>query len=304
VLLVVGESLTDRVIALDGTSSDHAGGGPFNSARTIGRLGRDVALVTVIGADERGAECVRLLAESGVDTSYVRQIDLPTTLALATLDESGAATYVFDFETSAARHLERLELPVGTTFLHVGTLALVLEPFATAVETAIAALPDEVSLLVDPNCRPTVVRDAAAFIGHVRADLARADVVKLSDDDFAYLRSLDATFPTPEELIENGTSCVLFSRGSTGVEVYGPWGRELVAAPHVVVADTVGAGDSLSGAFVAWCDEAGLRRHDLRNREVVVAAARYAVRVAAITVSRAGANPPTTADLEAFDFRY
>jgi fructokinase len=302
VILVAGETLIDRVVRPDGTTSDHPGGGPFNSARTIGRLGEPVQLISVLGNDQAAQLCLADLVESGVDISLVKQVELTTTLAIATLNESGAASYVFDFETSAARHLESLEIPTDTTFLHVGTLALVLEPFATAVETAINALPDGVALLVDPNCRPSVVTDPAAFLAHVRADQARADVVKLSDDDLDYLRSLDASFPGPADFIAAGTSCVLYTRGGAGVDVIGPWGTQTVSAPRVSVADTVGAGDSLSGGFVAWFGVRGLGRADLANRDYVVAAAEFAVRVAAITVSRVGAEPPTRADLDAFDF--
>jgi fructokinase len=232
----------------------------------------------------------------------VKQVDLTTTLAIATLNDSGAASYVFDFQTSAARHLETLDIPADTSFLHVGTLALVLEPFATAVERAIAHLPASVALLVDPNCRPSVVTDSVAFLSHVRADLARADVVKLSDDDLDYLRGLDPEFPGPAEFIAAGTSCVLYTRGGAGLDVIGPWGTQTVSAPKVTVADTVGAGDSLSGGFVAWFGERGLGRSDLANRDHVLAAAEFAVRVAAITVSRVGAEPPTRADLDAFAF--
>jgi fructokinase len=302
VILVAGETLIDRVVRLDGTTSDHPGGGPYNSARTIGRLGEPVRLISVLGTDEAAQTCLAGLRESGVDTSLVRTVDLTTTLAIATLNDSGAATYVFDFDISAARHLESLDIPADTSFLHVGTLALVLEPFATAVERAIATLPDVTVLLVDPNCRPSVVTDPAAFLAHVRADLARADVVKLSDDDLDFLQSLDAAFPGPHDFIAAGASCVLYTRGGSGVDVIGPWGTQTVPAPRVSVADTVGAGDSLSGAFVAWFSERKLGRSDLAGRDHVIAAVEFAVRVAAITVSRVGAEPPTRADLEAFGF--
>lgn len=301
-IVVAGETLIDRVVQPDGTTSDHPGGGPFNSARTIGRLGRPVCLISVLGSDPAGDECLTGLIESGVDTSLVQRSPLSTTLAIATLNEAGAASYVFDFETSAARHLERVDLPADTTFFHVGTLALVLEPFATAVEAAIESLGDDVVMLVDPNCRPSVVRDAATFVQHVRTAIGRADIVKLSDDDLDYLRTVDPDFPGPAELVAHGTACVLYTRGGAGVEVFGPWGSTLVAAPRVTVADTVGAGDSLSGAFVAWLDAHTCDRDSVRDEAVVVEATEYAVRVAAITVSRHGAEPPTAAELAAFDF--
>lgn len=304
VILVAGETLIDRVTRPDRSSSDHPGGGPFNSARTIGRLGRPVCIATVLGQDAAGDVCLADLRSSHVDTSLVRHIDLPTTTAIATLDESGAATYVFDFESSAGRHLEVLDVPKGTTFVHVGTLALVLEPFATAVQGAIDSLSDDIALLVDPNCRPSVVTDPAAFLAHVRAAIVRADVVKVSDDDIEFLQRLDATFPGPADLVGAGTPCVLYTRGGSGVDVMGAWGTRMVAAPKVTVADTVGAGDSLSGAFVAWFDERNLSRADLRDETSVVAAAEFAVRVAAITVSRTGAEPPTRDELDAYAFEY
>jgi fructokinase len=302
VILVAGETLIDRVVRPDGTTSDHPGGGPFNSARTIGRLGVPVRLLSVVGRDPAGDLCLEALTQSHVDTALVQRIDLATTLAVATLNEAGAASYVFDFETSAARHLEGFELPADIDYLHVGTLALVLEPFATAVHEAIDALPGRVALLVDPNCRPSVVGNPDLFIAHVRAALARADIIKISDDDLDFLRSLDPTFPSATEWIATGASCVLFTRGSAGVDVIGKWGTTTVAAPRVTVTDTVGAGDSLSGAFLAWCSERQLGREGLGKRELVVAAAEFAVRVAAITVSRAGAEPPTRDDLRDFYF--
>ena len=302
VILVAGESLVDRVLRPDGTSSEHPGGGPYNSARTIGRLGQDVSLASVLGDDERGRLCLDGLVTSGVNIDQVHIVELPTTVAAAVLDQAGAATYTFDFETSAARQLHDLVVPLGTSFLHVGTLALVLEPFASAVQSAIDSLAPGVALLVDPNCRPSVVSDAASFLGHVRAAVSRADVVKLSDDDLDYLRTLDPSFPGPLELLDAGTSCVLYTRGSAGVDVMGPWGQTNVPSPKVKVADTVGAGDSLSGGFVAWWTQSQLQRTDLTRQGAVVSATEYAVRVAAITVSRVGAEPPTREDLENFAF--
>ena len=183
-IVVAGEALVDLLVRPDGAIAAVPGGGPYNAARAIGRLGIPVAWTGGLSSDRFGRDLEAGLLADGVALDLVQRTDLPTTLALAELDASGSAAYRFYTDGTAAPAVSSGPLagglPPGTRALHVGTLGLVLEPIATTLTGLVAALPDDVLLFVDPNCRPTIVRDAAAFRARMTRILARADVVKVS----------------------------------------------------------------------------------------------------------------------------
>lgn len=297
-IVVGGEALVDLVISPKGEVTAKLGGGPFNAARTIGRLGVQVAYLGALSNDRFGSMLHAQLVADGVDDSLVRFTELPTTLAAAELDESGAASYRFYLTDTSAPLGGVDRLPADARILHVGTLGMVLEPMATSIERLVAGTSTDVLVLLDPNCRPRVTPDRDAYLARLERMAARADVVKVSTDDLEFIAP-GANRRCIDSFVANG-SVVLHTDGAHGVHVYfADGGAAHVAAPTVEVVDTIGAGDSFGGAFVAWWREAGLGRADLVRHEAVLSAVGAAVQVAARNCSRAGAEPPTRHELGA-----
>lgn len=301
-VVVAGENLIDLIVRADGTITPVAGGGPYNTARTIGRLGGDVAYLGRISRDRFGRGIRAALIADGVSPALVVDTDDPTTLALAELDASGAASYHFYVDGTAAAGLTPEDvagaIAADTQAIHAGTLGLVLEPMAQATVALVAAAPERILVMVDPNVRPSIIRDADRYRGHLDAALARADVVKVSVEDAAWLSPAQDPRAYAADLVARGARVVLLTAGGDGVAVVTPGDVTEVPVPRVEVVDTVGAGDSFGGGFlISWLDR-GLGRTDLDDRSAVLACVERAVRVAAITCTRAGAEPPTKTDLE------
>lgn len=295
-IVVGGEALVDLVIDPQGSVVALLGGGPFNAARAIGRLGCPVSFLGALGRDRFGSMLHARLVADGVDDSLVQFTDLPTTLAAAELDERGSATYHFYGVETAAPSLVGTRLPDGVRLLHVGTLGLALEPMASTLEVMVAAAPDDVLVMLDPNCRPRIIGDHAAYVARLVRLARRADVVKVSTDDLEFL-SPDGIDAGVDLLLRAGARVVLHTAGGDAVRVCTGSGRVEVAVPRVEVADTIGAGDVFGGAFAAWWMSAGLGRAELADTGAVAAAVTAAARVAAISCTRVGAEPPWCAEL-------
>ncbi len=293
---MVGEALIDLVVLPDGSVSAHCGGGPYNTARTLGRLGVPVSYLGRLSTDAFGRRLGAALAADGVGLDLVVSTEDPTTLAVAELDERGSATYRFYLEGTSMPGLTPTEavgvLPAEAAALHVGTLGLVLEPVATAAEAVLGTMSARGSLVfVDPNIRPRVIAERAEYLARLVRFTARADVVKVSDEDLAWI----APGVDPVEAARSlGAPVVLVTCGGDGVVILAEGAEERVPAPSVAVVDTIGAGDSFSGGVLAWWWANG--RPPLLGA-AVVEAVRYAVGVAAITCTRAGAEPPYPAEL-------
>jgi fructokinase len=291
-IIVGGEALVDLVVDPQGAVAAKLGGGPFNTARTIGRLGSEVTFLGALSRDRFGTLLHDRLLADQVDDSLVQFTELPTTLATAELDERGAASYRFYISDTAAPNLHPLPWPGSVSILHVGTLGLVLEPMASTLEAIVRDISDDILVLIDPNCRPRVTSDRVGYLARLQRMVRRADVVKVSTDDLDFIAPGDHSAGI-RDLLGSGASLVLHTDGGRNVEVHWPLGdRVIVPVPAVEVVDTIGAGDAFGGAFAAWWDQAGLGRDDLGNREAVRAAVGAAVEVAAVNCCRAGAQPP------------
>ena len=300
-IVVAGESLIDLVAAADGSERATLGGGPFNVARGIARLGRQVAFVGRLSSDPHGRGLRAALVADGVDLTWAPETDDPTLLAHAELDEHGAATYRFSPERSAASGLTAADVAgvagQSTEELAVGTLGLVLEPMADAIEALVHAAPPDALVLLDPNIRPAAIRDASAVRARLERLLRRVDVVKASVDDLGWLDPEAAPADAARDLVGTGPAVVFVTAGDQPVHVVTAAGVRLVDVPHADVVDTVGAGDAFCAGFLAAWSAAGRTRAELRDDAALVAAVTFAVRMATMTVTRAGADPPTLADL-------
>jgi fructokinase len=172
----------------------------------------------------------------------------------------------------------------------------VLEPMGSTMEALVAAVSDDVLVLLDPNCRPRVTPHRDEYLARLSRMAARADVVKVSTDDLEFIAPGDHDGAIAR-LLAGGTAVVLHTDGGDSTKIHTASGVERVEVPRVQVVDTIGAGDSFGGAFAAWWHQAGLGRADLADTDALRAATTAAVQVAAINCTRAGANPPTRDEL-------
>ncbi len=300
-IVVGGESLIDLIVYPGGRLAAISGGGPFNTARTIGRLGGSSAYLGRLSTDRFGRALLDRLVIDGVDCRLVQLTDEPTTLAVAELDEAGAATYRFYLEGTSAPGLAGDSLADGlldgARALHVGTLGLVLEPMGTTLESLVRGAPDDVVVMIDPNCRPSATPDPAALRARVQRLAARADVIKVSLDDLAFLNPGVAADDAARALLETGPSAILVTDGGRAVRVVVRGAALDLPVPRVDIVDTVGAGDAFGGAFLSSWIERGLGRADLAQPEGLRPSVEFAIRVASETCRRAGAEPPTAAEM-------
>ena len=302
VILVAGEALYDLVV--DGTDAvrAHPGGGPFNTARTIGRLEQPVAYLGRLSTDRFGTTLERMLGADGVRLDAVVRTDEPTTLALAEVDAAGTASYRFYERGTSAPGLTTeaalSALPSAVRILHVGTLGLMLEPVATATEAVIEELAPTALIAVDPNVRPWVIVDQEVYRRRLRRVLAHSHVVKVSEEDLAWLDPETPPLAAARALLDQGPRIALLTRGPDGVMVVTADGDFPVLPPQVRVVDTIGAGDAFCGGFLAWWHWHDLAREALTDTEAVLDAARYGCLVAARTCERPGAEPPHLSELD------
>ncbi|HEV7750342.1 MAG TPA: carbohydrate kinase [Baekduia sp.] len=308
-IVIAGEALIDLVGRDGGDLRPHAGGGPFNAARAAARLGTPVTYLGRLSSDRFGEALRAALAADGVGLGAVVATAEPTTLALAEVTADGSATYRFYVDGTSAPGLTEDDvagvLPSAPSMLCVGTLGLVFEPSAQTLERLVAAAGDGVLVAVDPNIRPAAIADEAAYRARLERILARADLVKASEDDLAWLHPGAGPAEAMRRILAvadgdggGGARAGVVTLGPDGALVV-PLSGEAVAvsAPPVQVVDTIGAGDAFLGGLLSWWHRAGLGRSDLADTAQVIDAARFACHVAAVTCGRAGADPPHLSDL-------
>ncbi|WP_062525434.1 carbohydrate kinase family protein [Demequina rhizosphaerae] len=301
-VLVIGEALVDVVVGPDGTEA-HPGGSPANVALGLARLGRDVDLLTRLGLDPNGVLVADHLQDDGVRLVPGSAGAGPTSVATATLDAGGAATYEFDIVWELADGVRLRNSPLA---VHTGSIAAVMAPGAAQVLTLVRALRFNSTVTYDPNVRPSLMGSPDEARPAIERMVGLADVVKASDEDLAWLHPGREVDEVAREWAGMGPALVVVTRGGEGATAFTHNGREIHAeAPAVAVADTVGAGDSFMSGLIDGLWGAGLlgraNREALRavSDEAVAAILRPCARIAAITVSRPGANPPTRAELDA-----
>ncbi len=302
-IAVVGEALMDLVVDDEGAVAARPGGGPFNTARTLGRLGAPTTFLGRLSRDAFGRLLRACLRRDGVAVGVAAPADAPTTLAVADVGPDGSASYEFYLAGTAAADLDypRLSGAVSDdlTAVYVGSLALVMEPIACSVERLLADLPPDALLLIDPNCRPAAIGDKDAYLDRFEGLMHRADAVKVSVEDLEYLCPGVPAEVAATTLLGEKLALVLVTDGPRPARAFLPSGEVIVPVPEVPVVDTIGAGDAFGGAFLAWWAANGLGRDDLRIAAQVRHALRAAAEVASLTCARAGAEPPWLAEVQA-----
>ncbi len=295
----MGESLTDIIRTAAGTR-EHPGGSPANVALGLARLGTPTAFLTALGRDARGEAIAARLAASGVDV-LPESFCLPvTSSAAAHIADDGAASYEFDLAWELpgsvalppARH-------VHVQHVHVGSVAAFLEPGAARVEEIVRAARHGrgATVSLDPNIRPALVGPHADALARFERLAGLADVVKLSDEDAAYLYPCLAPRAAARRIAELGPTVVAVTLGASGSFLLSGGHEAEVAPVAVEVRDTVGAGDSYMSALVHALLAAGGDRLAPISARALAAAGSFAARAAAVTVSRAGAEPPLASDV-------
>jgi fructokinase len=301
-IVVCGEALIDIVPAADGTRKPMPGGGPFNTARALARLGAPTAFLGRLSTDPFGVMLAEQLKADGADLSLVSYGPESTTLAVAELDGQGLAEFDFFVKGTSAPNLtpEMLPptLPADVSALHIGTLGLVLEPMATTLVELALREGDDRLVMLDPNIRSNLVTDARDYRDRLDGLVAHSTIVKASETDLEWLFPELDTEAGAERLLDLGARLVLVTLGAAGALAVSPSGHVRVAAPEVEVVDTIGAGDAFGAAVLAWLHDHDALRSDLTlDNEQVRSMLSFACLVAAITCTRAGADPPWRAEL-------
>lgn len=294
-LVVAGEALIDLVTADGQQYAAHVGGGPLNVAVGAARLGLDTAFLARISTDPLGDRIARHLADNRVSDRLVRRVGSPSSLAVATLDDRGNAAYQFYLDGTADSHWETLPSIGDADVLHLGSLAMQREP-----EVFESLARDSVALIsYDPNVRPSD-RSREEEVARVERQVALAQVVKASEDDLRWLYPDSDVTQIASEWVTRGPALVVITRGADGAVAFTSKAYVARPAPAVTVVDTVGAGDSaMAGLLAALAARDLLTRHALAQMTPpdLTDIVDFALRCAAITVSRAGATPPTRGEV-------
>jgi fructokinase len=304
VIVVGGEALVDLVDDR-GSRRAIAGGGPFNTAVALGRLDIPVAFLGAISRDAYGQILTQLLLDAGVDTSLERRSSLPTPQATVHRTGDGRNSYTFSLAATAFTDLspELLPpLPDNTWAIHVGTLALAVDPPASAYEALLDREAGRRRIILDPNVRPEIFGDADAYRRRFERLARLADIVKLSDDDAAWIYPNQPLADVPEAILGFGPRLVALTRGSNGAVARSRIAAVEVPGTPVHVVDTVGAGDSFGAALIAaLVDEHALGPAPERevDQALLRRAVTYAVAASAVTCTRTGAVPPSRNEIEA-----
>lgn len=305
-ILCAGEALIDMLPreTADGERAfaPYSGGAVFNTAIALGRLGAPAGFFSGLSTDLFGTQLEETLEASGVDTGLAHRSDRPTTLAFVTLTD-GQASYAFYDENTAGRMLTEADLPAlpdGVEAVFFGGISLVVEPCAKAYEALAMRAAGGRVVMVDPNVRPGFITDEAAYRARIDRMIGAADLVKVSDEDLAWLAGHDDHDRAAAEMLAKGPTALFVTEGATGARGY--WGGESLFVPSkkVDVVDTVGAGDTFNAGVLAALHEADVLSKDglgALTADHVEAALSLGARAAAVTVSRAGANPPTRDEL-------
>lgn len=275
----------------------HPGGALFNTSIALGRLGIPVEFFNGISLDLFGKQLQEALAASNVGLRYAHFSKRPTTLAFADVIE-GQATYTFYDEGTAARMLTEAELPAlddDVTAMLFGAVSLTAEPCGSAFEALMHREAGKRVMMLDPNIRPDCIRDRQTYLARFRRMLQKADIVKLSDEDLAWFAEAGGAEESVERWLERGPRLVIVTRGSKGAIGYTQRFSLAAEPPRVTVVDTVGAGDTFNaGVLASLHGQGALDKRAIANltHEAVMDVLNLGIRAAAVTVSRAGADPP------------
>jgi len=300
-ILCCGEALIDMLPrtseAGEPAFAPYAGGAVFNTAVALGRLGAPAGFYCDLADDMFGAQLRRVLEDSKVDTRYAPAVDRPCTMAFVELVD-GQASYTFYDEGSALRMMSPDDLPVledDVSTLFFGCISLAGEPCGSAFEALLTRDASKRVTMIDPNIRTSFIKDETAFRARITRMIAHSDIVKVSDEDLAWLEGAGDISALAQSMLAKGPKVVLVTEGAKGAHGFTASHSVQVPAPKVTVADTIGAGDTFdAGVLSALYQADALTKPAVAGIDegLLTDLVAMGVRTAAVTVSRAGANPP------------
>ena len=296
---VCGEVLIDLIPGADGVRVAHVGGGPANTAKALARLGHDVQFIDGISTDEYGVAARKELLDDEVKLDLALTSEKPTCLAIVSLDANGGASYEFKIDGTATFDFNLNWLPDPSRFkpqvLHIGTLVTVIQPGADVLYDWAMQVAEFAPIVFDPNIRPSVMGDHDLYEASVEKWAALSSVIKVSDDDMAWLYPGQKYEDVAQRWINDGAALVVVTRGSQGIVGFSVDGSVEVDGAKITVADTVGAGDTVGAIIVEAMVEKGILA---LTGDVLKATLHRAAVAAGITCSRKGAQPPYKHELK------
>ncbi|MFQ6158686.1 carbohydrate kinase family protein [Sinorhizobium meliloti] len=300
-IVCCGEALIDMLpretAAGESAFAPYAGGAIFNTAVALGRLGVPTGFFTGLSDDMFGDILRATLEAANVDFAPCATLPLHTTLAFVKLVD-GHASYAFFDENTAGRMITTEHLPALGDFceaLHFGAISLIPEPCGSTYEALMAREHEKRVISFDPNIRPGFIKDRGAHVGRMKRMAAMSDIVKFSDEDLAWFGMEGSHDALAAEWLKRGPKLVLITRGADGAVGYTDGHKVEVASERVEVVDTVGAGDTFDAGVLAALKFNGLltkKKVASLTDEAIRQALTLGAKAAAVTVSRAGANPP------------
>lgn len=305
-IICCGEALIDMLPRKAQTGEDVflpvAGGALFNTAISLGRLGEETGFVSGISNDMFGEQLIDVLTKSNVSSQYCIRSDFNTTLAFVKLTD-GHAEYSFFDEKSAGRQVEihdLPDLPDHINAIHFGAISLIPEPCGSAYEQLLKLEAPRSVISIDPNIRANFINDCDAHRARILRMCAEADIIKVSDEDLDWIANGQDAKTMIAKWRADHTSIVIVTKGEDGADIYYHGGLLEVPVQPTTVVDTVGAGDTYNAGFLSALNKAGvLNKNALKtiDKDVLAQAGAFAAKVASVTVSRAGANPPWAHEL-------
>ena len=295
-IVVCGEALIDMIQNGDGSQRAAPGGGPFNTARALARLGVPTAFLGHLSEDKFGRELSDLLVADGASLELATVGPEPTTIAVADVDSQGFAEYQFLVKGTSAPNLTMEMLPAefarDVSALHVGTLGLVLEPMASTIVELVQRERDGRLIMLDPNIRIGLTDDFD-YRDRLNTLISASTIVKASDSDLAWIHADCDYTEAADRILGEGVRMVVVTLGADGAFGAHRDLRIRVAAPPVEVVDTIGAGDAFGAGLLAWLYDHDLIRPELSlDEDELRSALAYACLAASLTCARGGADPP------------
>ncbi|TPM32621.1 carbohydrate kinase [Mesorhizobium sp. B2-3-5] len=300
-ILCCGEALIDMLprTTTEGEPAfaPYVGGAVFNTAIALGRLGAPAGFFSGLSSDLFGGQFRDALGASKVSSTYAHTSPRPTTLAFVKLN-NGQATYTFYDENTAGRMLTIDDLPqLGSEIeaMLFGAISLISEPAGSAYEEFMKREHGHRVMMLDPNIRPNFIPDKAKHLRRIRAMMAMADILKLSDEDLHWFGEAGSHEDVVRNWLDRGPKLIVVTHGSEGAVGYSKDHAVTVMPERVTVVDTVGAGDTFNAGILASLHEQGLLTKAAiggLTQDAIRKALSLGAKAAAVTVSRAGANPP------------
>ena len=296
---VCGEVLIDLIPDDSGERVPHVGGGPANTAKALARLGHDVCFIDGISSDKYGQMSRQELLDDEVKLDLALSSDKPTCLAIVSLNENGGASYEFEIDGTATFDFSASWLPDPSRYkpsvLHIGTLVTIIQPGADVLYDWAMQVAEFAPIVFDPNVRSVVMNDRDKYLDAVERWVAISSVVKVSDDDLAWLYPDQQFRDVAKRWISDGAALVVVTRGADGLVGFTADGVVEVPGVKVDVADTVGAGDTVGAIIVEAMIEKGILN---LTGDTLKAVLNRAAVAAGITCSHKGAQPPYKHELK------